>query len=129
MGDIWRDQGLSDTCVILSTLIPTGVQTGTINRITINQAYRNLVRDRFQEGKCIYVADMEPPGQGSGFLGLNQPVWANENPVIHPNVGRVLSSRTRFQLRIADHHHRMRATGAWLTFSTQPFTEPWQRAR
>lgn len=87
---IWNESGMRDTCIILSTLLPTSAREGTINRISINQGYRNLVRTRFGEGKCTYIADMEPPGEGSGFLGLNQPVWApNENPVIHPNVSEI----------------------------------------
>ena len=84
---IWNYDGMSETCVIVSTLLPTNHGTGRINRIAINQAYRNVVRDKSNANKCIYLADMEPPGEGSGFLGLNQPVWAaGENPVIHPNV-------------------------------------------
>ncbi|KAL2205673.1 hypothetical protein CC79DRAFT_1311155 [Sarocladium strictum] len=90
MGDIvdtiWRSSDMSNTCVILSTLLPTSHREGMINRISINEQYRALVRNRGNAGKCIHLADMEPSGEGSGFLGLNQPIWAaGENPVIHPN--------------------------------------------
>lgn len=88
---IWGYDGMSDTCVIVSTLLPTNHGEGRINRISMNQAYRNVVRDKANDGKCIYLADMEPPGEGSGFLGLDQPVWMDGETIhIHPNVSDAL---------------------------------------
>ena len=87
---IWGSSGMSETCVIVSTLLPTNHGEGRINRISMNQAYRNVVRDKANSGKCVYLADMEPPGEGSGFLGLDQPVWmAGETIHIHPNVSEM----------------------------------------
>ena len=84
---IWGTDGMGETCVIVSTLLATNHGQGRINRISMNQAYRNVVRDKSNDGKCIYLADMEPAGEGSNFLGLSEPVWmAGETIHIHPNV-------------------------------------------
>ncbi|KAM0330967.1 hypothetical protein ACHAQA_003924 [Verticillium albo-atrum] len=85
VNDIWNYNDMSNTCVMLSTLLPTDSAQGRVNRISINQAYRNLVRDKSGAGKCIYLADMEPSGPGADFLSLNGNYWADFNPKIHPN--------------------------------------------
>lgn len=85
--DIWGYDDMGDTCVILSTLIPTEDSQGAINRITINSAYRRLVNDRSGD-KCIYLADMEPTGEGSDFITLDGDYWA-DSPKVHPNVSGI----------------------------------------
>lgn len=72
--EIWGAENMSDTCVILSTLLPTDHAQGALNRIGINQAYRSLVSD-YRGSKCIYLADMEPQGEGKNFLGINEDIW------------------------------------------------------
>lgn len=82
--DIWGADGMEDTCVILSTLLPTTNAKGKKNRLGINDKYRNLVK-AYAKKKCIYLADMETKGELADFFGLNKPLWA-DNPKVHPNV-------------------------------------------
>ena len=90
LNEIWTSPDMSNTCVMLSTLLPTNHGTGKAHRLTMNDAYRRLVQDRgVRDGKCIFLADMEPNGPGKNFLGLDQDVWAEDEKggtVIHPNV-------------------------------------------
>lgn len=81
LDDIWGAQHMSDTCVILSTLLPTTDPAGARNRISINAQFRNLVKKRADK-KCIRLADMEPLGPGRDFLSVNGPFWSD---AVHPN--------------------------------------------
>lgn len=81
----------SETCIILSTLIPTTDESGIRNRPGINAQYRALVQRRARD-KCIYLADMAPNGQE--FLTLNDMV-STENPHTHPNVSYLFLASER----------------------------------
>ncbi|KAM5354317.1 hypothetical protein ACJ41O_000966 [Fusarium nematophilum] len=61
--EIWRADGMSQTCVMLLTLLPTNHPTGIEKRLIMNDAYRRVVREKAKAGKCIYLADMEPAAQ------------------------------------------------------------------
>ncbi|KAJ4258177.1 hypothetical protein NW762_008322 [Fusarium torreyae] len=83
--DIWGASGMGDTCVMLSTILDTTHQTGKVTRIAINHRYRELVKKLSGEGKCIYLADMDPPtGGGAGWI-----TWDDYDPAettkTHPN--------------------------------------------
>ncbi|KAF7549363.1 hypothetical protein G7Z17_g6445 [Cylindrodendrum hubeiense] len=84
LNDIWGADGMADTCVMLSTILDTTGATGKVTRITINEKYRELVKQRAGDGKCIYMADMDPPGAGGGWI-----TWDDYDPAettkIHPN--------------------------------------------
>jgi hypothetical protein len=98
LNEIWGSPDMSQTCVILSTLLPTNHGTGRTHRITMNNAYRRLVQDRgVRDAKCIFLADMEPEGAGKNFLGINENVWAEDErggTLIHPNVRFLLFKST-----------------------------------
>lgn len=80
---IWgHDEAMKHTCIILSTLLPTTEKLGRINRIPMNNDYRRLVDDHKGE-RCIYLADMEPTGEGSDYLSVDGPYWSDPT---HPNV-------------------------------------------
>lgn len=81
---LWNADGMSGTCIMLSTLIPTTNANGIANQDTINTQYRNLVQQRAAEGKCIYLAEMWPENQQ--WLQFNTDYLANETPHVHPNV-------------------------------------------
>lgn len=91
LNDIWGADGMADTCVMLSTLLDTTDATGRIIRITINGKYRELVEKRAGEGKCIYLADMDPPGIGGGWITWDD-YTSGETVHVHPNVWLLLSS-------------------------------------
>lgn len=80
--DIWNRPETADTCIILSTLLPTTHEFGARHRIPINEEYRKLVQEH-EDDKCIYLADMEPEGEGKDFLSTEEDIWSDE---IHPNV-------------------------------------------
>lgn len=84
INEIWGAADMADTCVILSTLLVTSHETGAANRGTINDQYRDLVRN-YKDDKCIYLADMEPEGEGQSFISLDDDIWSDD-PKIHPNV-------------------------------------------
>jgi hypothetical protein len=91
LNDIWNYEGMANTCVILSTLLPTTHRVGVLHRITINGQFRKLVTDynRDHPGKSINLADMEPTGVGQTFFDINGPYW-DDNPKVHPNVSATL---------------------------------------
>lgn len=80
---LWNADGMSSTCIMVSTLIPTTNANGAANRGNINNQYRALVKQRAGEGKCVYIADMDPNGQV--WLDLNTEYLAGEEPKVHPN--------------------------------------------
>ncbi|KPM46037.1 hypothetical protein AK830_g415 [Neonectria ditissima] len=84
LNGIWGAEGMGDTCVMLSIILDTTDKTGRVNRLTINNRYRSVVTDRAKEGKCIYLADMDPPGSGGGWI-----TWDDYDPKettkVHPN--------------------------------------------
>jgi hypothetical protein len=84
--DLWEGEGMRETCVMLSTLLPTTHSVGRNTRLDINQQYRNLVAELYSTGKCIYLADMDPPGTGNGWITISGDMDANEVVKIHPNV-------------------------------------------
>ena len=122
LDDLWKAPGMADTCIMLSTLIPTTHPVGQITRLTINEQYRNLVRQRSGDGKCVYLADMDPNGGAWWNFDTDfSPLSASEKYHIHPNV------RDFFLLteNIATEHANLRRTldtGRWLPFSTMPST-------
>ncbi|KAH8895341.1 hypothetical protein GQ53DRAFT_855657 [Thozetella sp. PMI_491] len=59
---IWGGTDMANTCIMLSTLLPTSDGTGSSTRPSINTQYRNLVTQLSKAGKCIYLADMAPGG-------------------------------------------------------------------
>lgn len=71
---------MDKTCLILSTLLPSGQSNGEANRLDINTQYRALVRE-LSGSKCIYLADMDPTsGPANGWIR------PNINPDgVHPN--------------------------------------------
>jgi hypothetical protein len=80
---LWDADGMADTCIMLSTLIPTTNVNGAVNRDTINDQYRALVTERAADGNCIYLADMDPGG--TPWLIIPDDYMANEEPHVHPN--------------------------------------------
>lgn len=82
--DVWNHPATADTCIILSTLLPTTHPNGAPHRIAINDEYRKLVQE-LENDKCIYLADMEPEGEGEDFLSTDRDIWADD-PKVHPNV-------------------------------------------
>ncbi|KAF7556324.1 hypothetical protein G7Z17_g1541 [Cylindrodendrum hubeiense] len=83
LNDLWAAGDMADTCIILSTLIPTTNTNGAANRDTINDQYRALVTERSGDGKCIYLADMDPGGEQ--WLQFDTDYLATESPHVHPN--------------------------------------------
>ena len=81
---LWQADGMSETCIFVSTLIPTDNANGAKNQGTINDQYRTLVLTRAKEGKCIFLADMWP--QGQQWFNLDKDYLAGETPKVHPNV-------------------------------------------
>lgn len=96
LNEIWGSPDMSQTCIILSTLLPTSHPEGKNHRLTMNTAYRKLVQDRgIRDAKCIFIADAEPEGSGKNFMGINEPIWAEDElrpgeVIIHPNVSSLL---------------------------------------
>lgn len=84
---IWNADGMAQACIMLSTLIPTSVPEGRKNRPLINSQYRDLVKRRWNGGKCIYLAEMSPAErewldlQGDDFLPDSV-----EEQKVHPSV-------------------------------------------
>lgn len=80
---LWDADGMSDTCIFLSTLIPSSNTDLETNRVTINSQYSSLVTQRAAEGKCIYLAEMDPNGEQ--WLEIDTDYLASESPHVHPN--------------------------------------------
>ncbi|KAK7216223.1 hypothetical protein V2G26_004226 [Clonostachys chloroleuca] len=81
---LWNATDMSDMCIMLSTLIPTTNANGAKNRAAINSQYRSLVTARSNEGKCIYLADMDLANEKVWF-DFNTDYSAGESPAVHPN--------------------------------------------
>lgn len=119
--DIWNYDDMADTCIILSTLLPTENEVGAVNRIAINGVFRKMVK-AYSGDKCIYLADMEPTGDGKDFMSLDGPYWS-DNPKVHPNVSLqslFLCTRGWF----ADNEDRTKGTRGWPTCFTPLSTGP-----
>lgn len=84
---LWNADGMSDTCIILSTLIPSNNPAGIVNIPLINAQYRNLITTRASEGKCIYLAEMWPNGDSDQWFQFDTDYLTTEDPHVHPNVG------------------------------------------
>ncbi|KPM44471.1 hypothetical protein AK830_g2091 [Neonectria ditissima] len=87
LDDIWAADGMSKTCVMLSTVLDTNDPTGSTVRLNINAQYRVLVNNRIAEGKCIYLADMDPPAPhpASGWINTWDDYNADEVIHVHPS--------------------------------------------
>ncbi|KAF7550314.1 hypothetical protein G7Z17_g5812 [Cylindrodendrum hubeiense] len=87
LDDIWGADGMSKTCVMLSTLLDTNDANGQVLRLTINTQYRKLVTERAAEGKCIYLADMDPlsPDPAHGWINTWDDYDSSETIHVHPN--------------------------------------------
>lgn len=83
LNDIWGAEDMADTCVMLSTIIPTNDATGSQTRLVINERFRALVTKRAQDGKCIYLAEMDP--NNSGWITWDE-FASGESVHVHPNV-------------------------------------------
>ncbi|KAH7390083.1 family 3 carbohydrate esterase [Cadophora sp. MPI-SDFR-AT-0126] len=77
---LWGADGMSNTCIMLSTLIPTNNANGMVNVPVINNQYRALVTQRAAEGKCIYLAEMWPNGDSAPWLLFDTHYLATESP-------------------------------------------------
>lgn len=58
LNEAWEAPGMESTCIFLSTLLPTDHPDGKVNRIAINDQYRQLVSRRAADGDCIFLAEM-----------------------------------------------------------------------
>lgn len=87
--EIWKADGMGNTCVFLSTLIPTTDEAGKPNRMLINAQFRDLVKRRSRDN-CIYLADMAPNGEE--WFVISEDFLDTEQVHVHPNV-----SGTKFQ--------------------------------
>ncbi|KAH8886185.1 family 3 carbohydrate esterase, partial [Thozetella sp. PMI_491] len=76
---LWNADGMADTCIMLSALIPTTNSNGQANRATINSQYSALASQRAGEGKCIYFADMDLPS-GVQWLQFDTDYLVGESP-------------------------------------------------
>lgn len=83
----WSSVNMAKTCFIISTLLPTTHSTGMLYRTNINRQFRALVSTRRAEGRCIYLADMDPNDDGYGYI-TKADMKEGENPSIHPNVSQ-----------------------------------------
>lgn len=83
---LWDADGMSDTCIILSTIIPTNNADGELYQGTINDQIRALIPVRAAEGKCIYLAEMWPLGDSDPWFDFDTDYLVGESPHVHPNV-------------------------------------------
>ncbi|KAM0544199.1 hypothetical protein ACHAPJ_011950 [Fusarium lateritium] len=87
LDDIWSEEGMSKTCVMLSTILDSQDAVGRVQRLDMNAQYRQLVRNRDAEGKCIYLADMDPPAPHPAHGWIN--TWGDYDPgeslKVHPS--------------------------------------------
>lgn len=109
LNDLWAGEDMGNSCMILSTLIPTTNTAGDANRPGINDQYRALVTQRASEGKCIYLADMDPGG--SQWLQFDTDYLATESPHVHPNVSLflILTSHIKRLIDLQDSGHKKMA--------------------
>lgn len=77
LNDVWAAEGMADTCIMLSTLLPTGVASGAANQPSINAQYRSIVSELFTRGHCIYLAELD-----DGWISLGRDMISDG---IHPN--------------------------------------------
>ncbi|RFU26009.1 hypothetical protein B7463_g10338, partial [Scytalidium lignicola] len=91
LNDIWASPDMADTCIMLSTLIPTNVAAGIANHSPINQAYRTLVSE-FQGSKCIYLADMDPESRSMTY-GYSASIISTT--LVQPSFNRYMELDTR----------------------------------
>lgn len=77
LNDIWTAEGMSDTCVMLSTLLPTSIARGVTNQPLINAQYRSLVSELSNLGRCVYLAEL-----ADGWISIGNDMISDG---IHPN--------------------------------------------
>ena len=82
VNDIWATNGMANTCVMLSTILPTTNPITSVNRITMNEQYRQLVAELYTAGKCIYLAEMDPSGDASGWIDANNDLIDGTHPTV-----------------------------------------------
>ncbi|KFY17830.1 hypothetical protein V492_00359 [Pseudogymnoascus sp. VKM F-4246] len=82
LDEIWGAEGMAETCIMLSTLIPNTAEVAARNRPIIDDQFRALV-DRRAGKNCIYLADMEPNGEE--WFAIEDDFLTTENPHTHPN--------------------------------------------
>ncbi|OBT56778.1 hypothetical protein VE04_04842 [Pseudogymnoascus sp. 24MN13] len=73
--------GWDRTTIILSTLIPSANGDTEAPRGSVNDQYRNLVKDMQADGVRIVLADMDPPVAGNGWLSYS----TDYGDPVHPN--------------------------------------------
>jgi hypothetical protein len=78
---IWQAKEMSNTCIILSTLIPSSRDNGKKHNPTINTFYRELA-DELKSEHCIYLAEMDSPtGDAKGWISADD----MQSDGVHPN--------------------------------------------
>ncbi|MBE3047575.1 hypothetical protein IMZ48_34690 [Candidatus Bathyarchaeota archaeon] len=92
--DIWEAEDMESTCIFLSTLLPTTNPTGKKNRPAINEDFRKLVNE-YKDKKCIYLADMEPEGEGADFISTDKPCMNMNPPPFNVSCSNVLTCSLR----------------------------------
>lgn len=106
---LWDADGMSDTCIMLSTLLPTTNANGIVNVPLINSQYRALVTQHAAEGKCIYLAEMWPLGDSEQWFQFDTDYWSTETIHVHPNVRTWLCAPNFVTIIEADaRNHRTR---------------------
>ncbi|CAH0054256.1 unnamed protein product [Clonostachys solani] len=80
---LWTAPDMSETCLMLSTLLPTENPTGKGNRDAINKQYRELVSTH-NKTKCIYLADMDHT-DGRVWFNFETDYMDGEQYSTHPN--------------------------------------------
>jgi hypothetical protein len=87
LNNIWAAADMENTCVILSTVIPPVDPVANVNRQIINEGFRTLVAELFAAGKCVYLADMDPPAPDAGNGWINTATDLISDGT-HPNVSQ-----------------------------------------
>lgn len=86
---ILNAEGMRQTVIVLSTLIPSQERPIEKNRMSVNRQYRDLVVAMRNEGVSIFLADMDPeePSPGHGWIKYPEDYKNGNNPPdpTHPN--------------------------------------------
>lgn len=56
--DLWAQDGMSDSMVILSRVLRTTVAAGVDNRVSINEQYQDLAQSLWNAGRPIFFIDI-----------------------------------------------------------------------
>lgn len=71
--DLWAQDGMADSMVILSSVLRTTVAAGVDNRVSINEQYQDLARSFWDAGRPIF------------FIDINSIETSDLTDGIHPN--------------------------------------------